>query len=194
VLAPPRPGRYRLRLDLVEEHVRWFGCTVECDVAVERQARVALVGDDVEAALGALTEERPEAEPLVLTTRPAPLHGPPQAPDLREFLLHDTRRGARDLPVVARRTAELLAAARARRRGRPVRPLLRGGEEFLAALETATELRLVGAPAHDGTLELLLQVATVRATRALGVEVVVEAGALARPHGPLDRLLARAAR
>jgi hypothetical protein len=197
VLAPARPGRYRLRLDLVEEHVRWFERAVELEVEIERPPRVALVGDDAEAiaaALERLTEERPEAEPVVLTSRPAPLHGPPHAPDLRAFLLDGTRRGARDLPLVARRTAELLAAARARRRGEPVRPLLRGGEEFLAAVESATELRLVGAPAHEGTLELLLQTATVRAARALGVEVVVEDGALARPHGALDRLLARAAR
>jgi hypothetical protein len=198
VLAPPAPGRHRLSLDLVEEHVRWFERTVEVDVEVTRPPRVAFVGDDaaaVAAAVERLTEERPEAEPLVVTSRPAPLHGSPHAPDLRAFLLEDTRQGAaHDLALVARRSRELLAAARARRRGEPVRPLLRGGEEFLAAMQGATELRLVAPATESGTLELLLQVATIRAARALGVEVVVEDGALVEPRGPVDRAIARAVR
>ncbi len=32
VVAPPRPGRWTLELDLVHEHVRWFGCGVRLDV------------------------------------------------------------------------------------------------------------------------------------------------------------------
>jgi hypothetical protein len=34
VLAPERPGPYRLEVDLVHEHVRWFGCTTEVWVEV----------------------------------------------------------------------------------------------------------------------------------------------------------------
>lgn len=39
VIAPPHPGRWTLELDLVNEHVRWFGCGVQLDVeCVQRSA------------------------------------------------------------------------------------------------------------------------------------------------------------
>jgi hypothetical protein len=33
--APPEPGRYLLELDVVHEHVRWFGCTLHVPVTVQ---------------------------------------------------------------------------------------------------------------------------------------------------------------
>ena len=44
VRAPSRPGRYRLSVDLVHEHVRWFGGPIEWPVEVPPARRVALVG------------------------------------------------------------------------------------------------------------------------------------------------------
>jgi putative methyltransferase (TIGR04325 family) len=41
VVAPPEPGPYRLELDLLHEHVRWFGCEVGLGVEV-RSAREAV--------------------------------------------------------------------------------------------------------------------------------------------------------
>ena len=37
VRAPERPGRYVLEVDVVHEHVRWFGCEARLDVEVERE-------------------------------------------------------------------------------------------------------------------------------------------------------------
>lgn len=192
VLAPEAPGRYRLRLDLVHEHVRWFRCATEFEVEVRRRRRVALAGDPT-AVLERLPEDALSYEPLVLGSGPPPRFGPAHAPDLRRYLLDGTAHGRkRDLGVLAARTATLLRAARARRRGEPVRPLLRGGEEFLEEVASCTHLLLAGEAAEAGTRELWLQWATVAAARELGVDVVVQRGALAPAHGPLEALLVRA--
>ena len=68
VVAPPEPGRYRLELDLLHEHVRWFGASVELEVDVQAGRRLALAGtpEAVERARARLTEERPELEPVAL--------------------------------------------------------------------------------------------------------------------------------
>jgi len=36
--APPEPGEYLLELDLVHEHVRWFGCGIHLPVTVHRKS------------------------------------------------------------------------------------------------------------------------------------------------------------
>ena len=36
VVAPPDPGRYTLEVDLVHEHVRWFGCPARLELDVVR--------------------------------------------------------------------------------------------------------------------------------------------------------------
>jgi hypothetical protein len=170
VRAPQVPGHHRLRIDLVHEHHRWFGCALERDVEVEAARTVAFVGRD-EALLELLTEEEPWIEALVLASEPPPRYGPPQAPDLREYLLDGTRHGRRrDFAVLAARTVSLLRAARRLRAGEPARPLLRGGQEFLEAVAGCTELRLVGEPL-PGLRELWLRRVTIAAARALGVEV-----------------------
>jgi hypothetical protein len=166
VLAPADPGRHRLRIDLVHEHVRWFGCAVERDVEIVRPPRVAILGRD-ERALARLTDEAPEAEPVVLDSVPPPRFGPPQAPDLRRYLLEGTVHGRRrDFPVLAGRTLALLHAARRLRAGEPVRPLLRGGQEFLEAVAASTHV-LVVAPPGPGVRERWLRLATVAAARIL---------------------------
>jgi hypothetical protein len=172
VVAPHLPGRYRLRFDLVHEHVVWFGNTLEREVEIEPRQRVAIFGDDadVRTAIDRLTDERPELEPLVLTSQPdSERFGPPRAPDLREYLLHDTVPGRwRDWPAILRRTATLFQAVRRRRSGREVRPLLHGGEECLDELASCSSVLAVSPPA-PGLRERLLEWATLRVARRLGV-------------------------
>ena len=197
VLAPPRAGRYVLRLDLVHEHVCWFQCGVEREVEVERRLRVALAGDDAAVArtLEQLVEEAPEFEPLVLSSNPShPRFGPSRAPDLRPYLLEGTARGRlRDLRLLATRAFVLGRVARKLRDGVPVRPLLRDAQGLLDELGACTHLLLVAGSPEPGTRELWLQAATVAAARRLGVEVVIQDGSLAKPHGLVDRLLVRSA-
>ena len=71
VVAPPRPGRYRLEVDLVHEHVRWFGASVELEVDVQAGRRLAVAGtaEAVGRVLARLTEDRPELEPIPLADR-----------------------------------------------------------------------------------------------------------------------------
>ena len=44
VRTPSVPGRYALELDVVHEHVRWFGCTVETPVTIDPAAATADAG------------------------------------------------------------------------------------------------------------------------------------------------------
>jgi hypothetical protein len=181
VLAPHRAGRYILRLDLVHEHVRWFDCGVERAVDVERRLRVALLGDEtaVDTALEQLTEYSPEFEPVVLSSNRSPTRfGPPHAPDLREYLLHDTLPGRRrDWPVILGRAVVLDRALGRRRKGLEERPLLHGGEEFLRELDGCTHLLRVSAP-ETGLREKLLDRMTLRSARRLDVTVVHTPGEL----------------
>jgi hypothetical protein len=179
VLAPPAPGRYRLEVDLVHEHARWFGCTVARELTIERAPRVAIVGAS-EELLARLAEQAPAFEPLVLASTPPPRYGPAQAPDLRPYLLDGTRHGRRrDFPLLAARTASLLRAARRLRSGDPVRPLLRGGQQFLEALAGSTHL-LVAEEPPAGVRERWLRRATLAAAQTLGVRVVSDVGELHR--------------
>ena len=126
VVPPDRPGRYRLELDLVHEHVRWFGAGFELDVEVVPRRRVALIG-----AGAALEEEldrlqlEPELEPVLVdrgeTTAPAAAWEHPRIPGARDYLLHglETAPRARLLPALAARTEALVR--RARRPGTPAR-------------------------------------------------------------------------
>jgi hypothetical protein len=177
VLAPSRAGRYRLRFDLVHEHVAWFGCGVEREVEVAQTLRVALLGDEaaVERTLAELAEEAPEFEPTVLSSDPSPSRfGPPRAPDLRAYLLHDTVPGRRrDWWAILVRSVALERATRRRRVGLEARPLLHGGQEFLDVLGGCTHLLRLAAPPHPGLRELWLERVTLRTVRQLGVTVVV---------------------
>ena len=175
VLAPAHAGRYTLRLDLVHEHVCWFGCDVEVGVEIERRLRVALIGDEsaVAGVLDRLPEEAPQFEPVVLSPEPpTERFGPPRAPDLREYLLHDTVPGRRrDWWAILVRTQALARTMRRRRAGLESRPLLHRGDEFLDALAGCTHLRVAG-PRPAGLRERWLEWATLRAARRLDVAVV----------------------
>jgi len=39
IVAPPEPGRYTLEVDLVHEHVRWFGCPARLELEVVSRPR-----------------------------------------------------------------------------------------------------------------------------------------------------------
>jgi hypothetical protein len=194
VLAPPEAGRYRLRLDLVHEHICWFECGVEREVEVAQRLRVALAGADaaVEWALEQLAEEAPELEPLRLSSDPCPPQfGPERAPDLRAYLLEGTAPGRlRDVRVFLTRSWTLVRATRKLQVGVPARPLLRGGQGFLDELATCSHLLLMRPP-EPGVRELWLQMAMIGAGRRLGLEIVVQAGPLTWAAGPLGRRFLR---
>jgi hypothetical protein len=193
VVAPERPGRYRLLLDLVHGGVRWFGCGTMLDVHVRTAFRLLVAGDDdsVDRALDELPDERPQFEPVVVA-RPetiAPRYGPQRVPDLYAYLFS----GAPALrllwaPFLLDRTAWLLRAARRLRRGRPVSALPRGAHQLLMELARSQVLLVVGS-ADAETWTLWERATLVLAARALGVEVELRDGALPRATGPLDRVL-----
>jgi len=198
VRAPAQSGRYGLRFALVHEHVCWFADDVEVEVDVEPRLRIALVGGDeaVRRSLAQLADEAPAFEPLVLTgdEREAK-YGPAWASDLRAYLLAGTAHGRlRDLALLAGRTATLLRVAGRLHAGLPVRPLPRGAQQCLDELAASTHVLLVAGETEDGTRELWLQLGTVAAARRLGLAVLVQEGALARPGGTLDAVLVRAVR
>ncbi|HEV7641592.1 MAG TPA: hypothetical protein VGO39_12065, partial [Gaiellaceae bacterium] len=199
VVAPDRPGRYRLELDLVHEHVRWFGCAVAWNVEVPPRHRVAVIGraEPLEAALDRI-HLQPELEPLILERDAAVTlerFGHPRLPGLGGYLLEgiDGRIGPVELVRLAARTAKLLRRARRLRAQVPATPLPHGAEECLTGLAGCERLVIAGAdwpPDAALTRELWRLAATASAARALGLTVEVESD-LAETRGALDRLLAR---
>jgi hypothetical protein len=184
VLAPPDPGRHVLELDLVHEHVRWFGCAVRLEVEVLRPRRVAILaaGVGAEDVLERLAGVAPELEPVVLGEGAPAGHRWAPGPDA--FL----REGPPSRLVL--RTLALLGAARLTRgRGRPpARP--RQAAPLLRALGGA-QLLVLAAPAEGGRA-LWTALSAALAAQALGVPVVL-AGEPPRPGPrPLRRLLGRA--
>jgi hypothetical protein len=183
VEAPAEPGRYELALDLVREHVRWFGS--ECALAIEvlPRRRVGVLawrrpGEDPEldeavaAALARLAETKPELEPLVLGEDPGALRarfGHDAAEGPRAFLLRGLEPGQRLRPLV------LLPLRSARLRRRP--------------FPEVEALVVVPLPPGAATRDLWALASTARAARAAGVTVVLTS----RPSEPdgLDGRLVR---
>jgi hypothetical protein len=194
VEAPLVPGRHRLELDLVHEHVRWFGAEVGVDVEVRPRRRVALAGDErlVLDEIARLAEEEPELEPVVIGSGSAAVG----ALDAHAYLLGGAPAGrVGGSTVLAARAARLVAGARSARRGR-MPDLPRGATELLTALAGCERLVVLGADTLDGELPLRAlgpQLATIRAARALGVPVDVRAPGVAKVRGPLRRAVVRAA-
>lgn len=117
VIAPARTGRFRLVVDLVHEHVRWFDCAVEAEVDVAAVHRVALMGDPelVQEAIEELLERDPPVELLLLDPEPSVDHrgfGYRRAPLLRG------RGGVRELVAELSRCQRLLVVGDS---GRPRR-------------------------------------------------------------------------
>jgi hypothetical protein len=88
VVAPALAGPFRLVVDLVHEHVRWFECGVESEVRVVPAERVAVLGDPrlVVQTIERLLESAAPVEPVILDPDPASagaLDGYRRAPLLR---------------------------------------------------------------------------------------------------------------
>ena len=171
VMPPSSPGRYRLELDLVHEHVCWFGCGVSFEVEVRARRRVAVTGDSfgVCEALDLLALD-PEIEPFVLEPG-EPLEarfGQPRMRGLRPFLLDGTSRAA----AVAR-SARVLAAART---GHGVDAATRRSLRMLASCE----LLVVSGPDWEADArpkrEAFRLATTILAARASSTPVAVIRG------------------
>jgi hypothetical protein len=182
VLPPDEPGRHTLELDLIHEHVRWFGRPARLDVDVRARRRVAVAGagEALERELDALLET-PEVEPVVLRPcEPAPAaFGHPQLPGLRSYLV------GRDEPI-----APATALWRAGR-------LLVAPGRFLPGLAGCDQLVVAGPDWEEHaphSRELLRLLATVAAARRLGVPVVLAGDPAPGANGPVDRLLHAAIR
>jgi len=182
VLPPSAPGRHTLELDLVHEHVRWFGRTVRLPIEVRRRRRVAVAaqGEALERALDALFEP-PDLEPVILRSgEPVDVPtGHPELPGLRSYLV------GVDRPIP--RVKALWRAGRVVATPRRFFPGLEGCELLVVAGRDWDE----HAPVSR---ELLRVAATLAAARRLGVAVVVEDDLAPEARGPVDRLLLTAIR
>ena len=197
--APRRPGSYRLSIDLVHEHVRWFGSALEWTVHVVPAHRIALIGggQPLEDALDRLQLE-PELEPVILgrdETITSGRYGHEHAPGLGGYLLAgiDDRIGPVELAHLVVRTARLLRRARRLRAAKPSAPLPNGAEECLTSLTSCERLHVIGPDWRDGaalTRQLWRLAATAAAARRLGLAVESEPDALT-PADLADRLLIR---
>jgi hypothetical protein len=169
VTAPAGPGLYRLELDLVHEHVRWFGSTATLDVEVVPQPLVLLAGAD-EATLAEVAALVADAVPGVeLAYVAAAAGGNGYRPILgaRRFVLEG---GDPSRTATLWRAGRLLASARRLRSGG--RPVV--ANEFLEPLsECALVLDL---DREEGRRERLQHRSAMLAARALGVPVVKVSG------------------
>ena len=199
VVAPGAAGSYALEVDLVHEHVRWFGCGARLEVEVEPPLRVLVAGagEPLEDALALLADAAPELEQVV-AERPGPplpaAYAQERAPSLDAYLLEDTR-GSRvlALPRLALRTLALVRAARRLRAGGDPGSLPRGADGFVRAAASSRLLVLVPGGEPD-TRGLWATTAAALTGRAAGAAVAVDPAAAAPVEGALDRLLVRALR
>lgn len=198
IVTPREPGQYRLEVDLVHEHERWFGVGFELRVEVVPRRFVAVLGsgDELAGELDRLLFE-PELEPLLVVPGDEVLpqrYGHVRVQGLRAYLLRGVEDASRLrlLLVLLWRTHRLSARARRLWHGAPAAPLPDGAEAFLLALQRCERVLIVNRdPGAPTTRELWRFVATARAADALGVAVDVEPGALADASRWVDRLLAR---
>src|SRR5262249_27478590 len=90
VQAPTQAGRQCLHVDLVHEHVGWFGCSLGVDIEVEPNRRIALVGGDAAVAdVVELLEGYPELEPVLVARDEELPDEPPghaRVPGVRSYL------------------------------------------------------------------------------------------------------------
>jgi hypothetical protein len=198
VASPPAAGRHTLVLDLVHEHVRWFGCDLSVDVDVRPTLCIAILGVDEETAAVAasLAEVAPDVRPLLLTASPGETteaRGYAAAPDARSYVLGDAAGGGRlrsAAGAVARATA-LLGDAGLERLGARPRLAAPSGAAFLEALHGADALLVAGEARLHGEREALQQRAALLAARTLGLETVVLGRTETDLAGELGAVVAR---
>ena len=63
VVAPATPGAYSLEVDVVHEHVRWFGAPCRLDVEVTPQAALPPAGERLRVTARGAVGERPRRDP-----------------------------------------------------------------------------------------------------------------------------------
>ncbi len=199
VLAPERPGRHQLGLDLVHEHVRRFGSAVTWSVEVSPRHRVAVIGrgEQLEEALDGI-HLQPALEPVVVERDAEVTHerfGNPRLPGLGSYLLEgiEGRIGPVELVRLLARTAKLRRRARRLRQNKPSPPLPHGAEESVVGLAGCERLLIAGVdwpPDAAPTRELWRLAATASVARRLGLDVEAESKLIDNPRG-LDRLLSR---
>ena len=145
VVAPQQPGDYVLELDLVHEHVRWFGQGPSMAVEVRNRERVAIVATaerlpEVVRELGL----RPDVEPVIVLRDPDDrnAYGDYRAvTGLRGYLLDGTDRNGR-ISTFARllwRTLQLTRRQRQRQWSHP-------GYEALLSVRSSTDRLVVDGP------------------------------------------------
>jgi hypothetical protein len=178
VRAPLEVGRHRLEIDLVHEHVRWFGCSLGVDVDVEARRRVALVGGDAASEdVLELLQAYPELEPLLVARDeelPDEPSGHSRVPGVRSYLFggDPDQPGSIGLGVTVLRRSVALT----RRKSLPP-----AANDFAAALSDCRLLVVAGldAPEDSPAPRELARVAAIAATaKATGVPVAVRRDAL----------------
>lgn len=180
VVAPDEPGDYMLELDLVHEHVRWFGIGASLEVEVYERRQIAILGHlgTVMSALENLAVSS-RVEPVVVLrdTADREAYGDFRTvAGVRQSLLEGTA-AAGPLITLLRLSARSIRVARAassfRASSRAVAP---GHAPFLAQLAVSEALVIAGpnwsTNAAQGR-EWWVVVATAIAARRLGVAVVV---------------------
>jgi hypothetical protein len=177
IRAPELPGRYRIEIDLIQQHVSWFDVAVDCEVDVLPRRWIAVIGDDDAIAdVAGVFAAIPEVE--IVRLRRTPSLGPEgyrEASDHRAYLLDRA-------PVGGMGFAATLLWRRIRLR---LGPTPARAAETLAALRGAELLVLAGPDGPDERRERFARDALVRTARSLRVPV-----AETRDPEDLARLLA----
>lgn len=203
VVVPSAAGRYRVEVDLVREHVAWYGAAVSLDVEVAPTRRIVVtggfspyrhLGDDliIHAVLAALALEVPDHEVVLLADDPdgaSRSYGPPSVGGANP-LLHRNRPAG--MALALRRIAALRRDAARVGRGEVAFDPMHG--PLLDALAGASVLVAAGAGWFTSKYrieQMLPRLAEVEAARALGVPVLFESGTVGPFDSPADRALAR---
>lgn len=164
IRAPETPGRHRVEIDLVQEHVGSFGISVALDVVVVLQRRIAVIGDDAAVeSLAPILEEIPEVELLRLRRTPSlSVDGYPEAQDARSYLFD----GAPSSRLAFAATA-LWRSLRLR-----VGPTPRGAAPFSDALGRCELLVVAGLDGPPERRERWAAEIAARTAKARGIPVV----------------------
>jgi hypothetical protein len=188
VIPPAEPGRHRLDVDLVHEHVRWFDRALRVDATVGRRRRILVAGapGDLDEILDAIALV-PGLEPTLVLEPGEPDVGHPRIAGLGGYLFGPD--GVDGIRAV-RRAAALPGRIRRGRDG------LDGAGPLVSALRGADCLIVVGDDVRADappTRDRLRTLALVVSARACGVPVW-RVGSGRRPRTSLDRALHRAVR
>jgi hypothetical protein len=180
VIPPTAPGRYALGVDLVREHVHWFGDEQRIEVEVRSVSRIGILVDPLEAsrAVGiarTLTASIPDAELTLLARDPESTRaatGYPAGLDPTVAALRD--RPPQLLLAAARHTARRSALTT----GRPLDVVVIAGIS-----------RLSGS---GGRREALALAAVIRSLAQAGVAMVAVESTDPGTQDPVARLTTRA--